>query len=43
MGKKVYVLNVFIGVYKKGLNREENKFFFLKLFYRRKKISFISI
>ena len=28
MGKKVYVLNVFIGVYKKGLNREENKFFF---------------
>lgn len=41
MGKKVYVLNVFIGVYKKRLNREENKFFFF--FFRRKKISFISI
>lgn len=31
MGKKVYVLNVFMGVYEKGLNREENKFFFLKI------------
>ena len=31
MGKKVYVLNVFIGVYKKRLNREENKFFFFFL------------
>ena len=33
MGKKVYVLNAFIGVYKKRLNREEKKisfFFFLE-------------
>lgn len=37
MGKKVYVLNVFIGVYKKGLNREENKFFFLNYFIEERK------
>ena len=37
MGKKVYVLNVFIGVYKKGLNRKENKFFFLNYFIEERK------